>query len=64
MEHYKFKYMKADYEITILNVFSNTRETKKLYNMSIRELAYYLIFQIDSNKYTILEIKNKIIINY
>lgn len=56
--------MKADYEITILNVFSNTRETKKLYNMSIGELTYYLIFQIDSNKYTILEIKNKIIINY
>lgn len=56
--------MKANYEITILNVFSNTRETKKLYNISIEELAYYLMSKIDSNKYTILEIKNKIIINY
>jgi hypothetical protein len=56
--------MKADYEITILNVFSNTRETKNLYNVTTGELAYWLISEIDSNKYTILEIKNKIIINY
>ena len=56
--------MESNYEITLLNVMTNKRETIHLCSITIEDLGNWLITLKDSNKYTILEIKNKIIINY
>lgn len=56
--------MESNYEVTLLHVMSNKRETIQLCCMTIEDLGNWMITLKESNNITILEIKNKIIINY
>lgn len=56
--------MESNYEITLLNVLTNERETRTLCCITLEKLGNLLIAYKKANKYVLLEIKNKIIINY